>query len=307
MSKIIVTGAFGFSGTYITKRLLDAGYQVETLTNSPSKNNASLGITAKPLDFDKPDRLATSMQGASTLINTYWVRFNHDHFSHSVAVKNTFTLFSAAQKANIRRIIHISITNPDISSDLEYFRDKAKIEERLINSGVSYAILRPAVLFGHEDILINNIAWSLRKLPIFGVFGDGNYRIQPIYVDDLAELAVKQINSSDNSIIDAIGPETFTYKNLVRMIGQAIGYHRPIISVPPLLGYCAAWILGKLMNDVMMTWPEVKGLMRNLLCTDSKPTGHTKLSEWAKEHKKTLGIHYASELGKRKPSHQHAR
>ncbi|MBU2611338.1 MAG: epimerase, partial [Chloroflexi bacterium] len=151
-----------------------------------------------------------------------------------------------------------------------------------------------------EDILINNIAWALRHLPLFGVFGDGEYRLQPIYVDDLAALAVEQGKRGENVVIDAIGPETFTYRDLARVIGEIIGVKRPIVSVPPALGYAVGWVIGKLVGDVLITWPEMKGLMGDLLCTDSPPAGTTRLTDWTREHKDTLGVHYASELARRK-------
>ena len=120
------------------------------------------------------------------LYNTYWVRFNYGSFSHAAAVENTLALFAAARQAGVGRVVHLSIANPSEDSPLEYFRCKARLERALRESGLSYAILRPTVLFGGQDILINNIAWMLRRLPVLGVFGDGRYRLQPIYVDDLA-------------------------------------------------------------------------------------------------------------------------
>ncbi len=177
-----VTGAFGYSGKYIARRLLAAGRRVITLTNSTDRANEFGGQTrAFPFHFDRPDELAASLAGVEVLYNTYWVRFNHKLFRHADAVRNTLILFDAAQRAGVRRIVHVSITNPAEDSPLEYFRGKARLERALIESGLSYAILRPTVLFGAEDILINNIAWLLRRLPVFGVFGDGSYRLQPIY------------------------------------------------------------------------------------------------------------------------------
>ncbi|MBI3537283.1 MAG: epimerase, partial [Chloroflexi bacterium] len=176
---------------------------------------------------------------------------------------------------------------------------KARLERALIESGLSYAILRPTVLFGKEDILVNNIAWTLRRLPVFGVFGDGNYRLQPIYVDDLAALAVAQGASRENKITDAIGPETFTYRDLVRTIGEIIGARRAIISVPPAIGYLFAWLIGSLMRDVTITRDEIEGLMRDLLYTNSPPAGQTKLTDWARANAATLGVKYASELARR--------
>lgn len=295
-----VTGAFGFSGKYITRRLLEMGHTVRTLTNSTRRPNPfGSQVEVFPFNFDHPDQLTESLRGVSVLYNTYWVRFVYADFSHSAAVTNSLKLFSGAKQAGVRRIVHISITNPSEDSPLPYFSGKARLERAIIESGLSYAILRPAVLFGDEDILINNIAWTLRYLPVFGVFGDGNYRLQPIYVDDLAKLAVEQGQEQADCIIDAIGPETFSYKQLVEMIGTAIGKKRPMISVPPWLGYWAGWVIGKLMGDVLITRDEVTGLMQDLLYTASPPAGSTRLTTWVSEHTETLGIHYASELRRR--------
>ena len=176
----------------------------------------------------------------------------------------------------------------------------ARLERALVDSGVSYAILRPTVLFGKEDILINNIAWALRHLPVFGVFGDGSYRLQPIYVDDLAKLAVEQGATRENVIINAIGPETFTYRQLAQTIGEIIGVRRPIIPVPPLAGYLAGWFIGKIVGNVMITRPEIEGLMADLLYVDAPPAGQTRLTDWTREHADTLGKIYANELSRRK-------
>ncbi|TAL22679.1 MAG: NAD-dependent epimerase/dehydratase family protein [Nitrospirae bacterium] len=300
----VVTGAFGFSGKYVAKRLLDAGYQVRTLTNSLHRENPfGERLKAYPYNFDNPEKLVDSLRGATVLYNNYWVRFNYKDgisFAYSEAVENSLKLFKAAGKAGIKRIVHISITNPSEDSPFEYFSGKAKIEAALIKSGISYAILRPAVLFGKEDILINNIAWFLRKFPVFGVFGDGNYKLQPIYVDDLAKLAVEQGQEKENVIIDAIGPETFTYRELVGEIGMAIGKERPVVYIPPFIGYCVGYIAGKIFGDVTITRDEIEGLMANLLYTNSHPVGQTRLTEWVKEHAETVGAHYSSELARRK-------
>jgi NADH dehydrogenase len=233
------------------------------------------------------------------LYNTYWVRFNHKLFTLADALKNSLTLFNAAKEAEVRKIVHISITNPSEDSHLEYFRGKAELEKALIDTGLLYSIIRPTVLFGKEDIFINNIAWALRKLPIFAVFGDGHYRLQPIHVYDLAELAVKHGEKEENSIINAIGPETFTYRELVQTIGKIIGRKKPIISVHPTLVYIAGRIISLVVNDVLVTREEIEGLMSNLLCVNSPPTGKTRLTDWIKEHAKSLGRQYTSELARR--------
>ncbi len=300
----IVTGAFGYSGKYITARLLKAGHRVRTLTNSGRRTDPFGGqVEARPFHFEDRVKLVESLRGAAVFYNTYWVRFNYPGFSHSIAVDNTLKLFSACKDAGVRRVVHVSITNPSEESPLEYFRGKARLERALTESGLSHAILRPTVLFGKEDILINNIAWCLRRFPVFGVFGDGQYKLQPIYVDDLAELAVRQGRESGNATIDAIGPETFAYRDLVRELGAIIGKPRPIISLPPSAGYFMGRLIGKLTGDVVITREEIDGLMRNLLCTNSPPAGATRLSDWARANAATLGRDYSSELARR--GHRH--
>ena len=296
----VVTGAFGYSGRYIAERLLAEGCEVRTLTNSPGRDSPLAGrVAVHPLSFDEPDRLVAALKGAKVLYNTYWVRFNHRTFTHAEAVRNTIALFDAARRAGVERVVHVSITNPSEASPLEYFSGKARLERALRESGMSHAILRPTVLFGKEDILVNNIAWMLRRFPVFGVFGGGDYQLQPIYVDDLAALAVEQGRGRENRVIDAIGPETFSYRELVTAVGKAIGCPRPVIGIPPSLGYAIGWLVGRLVGDVVVTREEIVGLMQNLLGTRSPPTGPTRLTEWAEANAARLGFRYASELRRR--------
>ncbi len=296
-----VTGAFGYSGRYIATRLLDEGHPVITLTNSPDRPNPfGDRVRAFPFPFDDPAKLAHTLEGTEVLYNTYWVRFNHRGFTHAQAMQNTQTLFEAARRAGVRRVVHVSIANPREDSPLEYFAGKARLERALGESGLSHAILRPTVLFGREDILINNIAWALRRFPFFTVFGDGAYRLQPICVEDLAALAVAEGRSRENHVINAVGPETFPYRELVKAVGQAIGRKRPILCVSPGLGYAMSRVIGWLMRDIFVSRDEIRGLMDGLLCVDTPPTGTTRLTDWMRANADTLGHRYASELGRRR-------
>jgi NADH dehydrogenase len=299
--KQVVTGAFGYSGKVIAERLLEQGVEVATLTNSLERGNPFGGrVKAMPYNFDQPLALAESLRGVAVLYNTYWVRFNRASFGHALAVENTLRLFEAAQKAGVRRVVHISILNPDESSPFEYYRGKARLERELIASGLSYCILRPAVLFGRGDILINNIAWMLRRLPVFGIFGDGQYKLQPVHVDDLARLAVEGGASAEARVIDALGPEAFTYRGLVQALAGVLGLRRPLLPVPARAGYWMGWLMGKMLGDVVVTREELGGLLAGLLYNGRPATGSIKLTEWAKANAATLGRHYASELARRR-------
>lgn len=295
-----VTGAFGYSGRYLATRLLEEGCEVITLTNSPARANPFGGrVRAFPLSFDDPQRLAQSLAGVDVLYNTYWVRFNHLAFTHAQAVQNTLVLFEAARRAGVRRIVHVSITNPSEDSPLEYFAGKARLERALQESGLNHSVLRPTVLFGREDILINNIAWALRRFPFFAVFGDGSYRLQPICVEDLAALAVAEGKRHGNVILNAIGPEIFTYRALVEAVGDAIGRKRRLIQVSPSIGYATSRVIGWFVRDIFITREEIKGLMDGLLCVNTPPTGKTRLTDWIRANAGALGMSYASELARR--------
>jgi uncharacterized protein YbjT (DUF2867 family) len=296
-----VTGAFGYSGQYIARALLERGFSVTTLTNSPNRScELASHVRVAPLAFHSVDELANSLRGVKVLINTYWVRFDHSTFTHSKAVENTCALFRAAQQAGVDRIVHVSITNPTTDSPLPYFSGKAKIEAFLHNTGITYSILRPAVLFGGNDILVNNIAWTLRRFPVFGVMGDGQYGIRPIHVLDLAQLALEESQQKGQRIVDAVGPESFTFKELIGTLGKIIGRPRPIISVPPLLALVVAKLVGLYKRDVFLTKEEILGLMSGLLASNAPSTGTIRLTEWASQNAESLGRKYGSELNRRR-------
>ena len=293
----IVTGAFSYTGKYITERLLAIGKEVRTLTGRPQRESPfGNHVQAFPLNFDKPRELTESLRVAKTLYNTYWVRYPHGQVSFDKAVENNKTLIAAAEEAGIRRIVHISITNPSEDSPFPYFKGKALVEKAITQSKLSYAIIRPTVIFGPEGILINNIAWLLRKFPIFAIPGSGDYRIQPVFVEDVAEIAVSAGHKDDNLVIDTIGPEVFTFNELVRLIAKKIHSRVKVIYVSPMLALPVARLIGYAVKDVVITKDEIQGLMSNLLVSESSPTGQTRLSGWLEQNADRVGASYISDL-----------
>jgi len=295
----VITGAFSYTGKYITRRLLALGKQVRTLTGHPNNPNPfGEQVSVYPFHFDNHDALVKNLEGATTLYNTYWIRFAHGSLTFDQAVANTQALFKAAKDAGVGRVVHVSITNPAETSRLPYFRGKAILERSLIESGLSYAIIRPTVIFGAEDILINNIAWLIRRFPVFPISGSGNYHLQPIYVEDMADLVVQAGQDQENAQIDAVGPDIFTYEKLVHLVAEKLRRKVLFMHVPPLLPYYAGKLIEPFVGDVLITRDEVAGLMANLLISDRLPTGHTRLSSWLTENKDSVGRKYASELGR---------
>jgi NADH dehydrogenase len=299
-----VTGPFGYSGRRITQRLLDRGITVRGLTNSQRPSSFAGRIETFPLAFDDPSRLVQALRGASVLYNTYWIRFNYGDFTRAQAVRNSLILFDAAREAGVRRIVHVSIANPSEESPFEYYSSKTRLERAIRESGLSYCILRPAVLFGDEDILINNIAWILRRFPIFGIFGDGSYGIRPIHIDDFADLAVRSGFETGNTAIDAVGPERFTYRELVEVIRGILHLRRLIVRIPRELGFWIGRAIGRAVGDVVLTRDEIGALMSGLLDSTAPSTGEIKLTDWARQNVDSLGKYYASELIRRSDRNQ---
>lgn len=293
----VVTGAFGYTGKYITRRLLSAGRRVRTITGHANRaNGLSHQVEIAPMNFVDFPGLVRSLRGASTLYNTYWVRFNHGRTTFDEAVANSRLLIQAAREAGVRKIVHLSIANPSLDPRLPYYAGKAQVEKAIVDSGLSYAILRPTVIFGPEDILINNIAWFTRRFPVFAIPGDGRYGIQPIFVEDIAALAAAEGRNTANRIFDAVGPETFPFEELVRRIADAVGSKTRTFHLGSRATVQALRVIGSFVGDTVLTQEEIEALEANLLVSHNAPTGGTRFTEWLKANAETLGRAYSSEL-----------
>lgn len=292
----VVTGAFSYSGAAITRELQDRGHRVRTLTGHPQRAPAGTQVDCRPLDFTDPAGLAASLAGADTLYNTYWVRFGRGRISHDVAVANSRVLFEAAAKAGVRRIVHVSITHPSLTSPYSYFRGKAEAEKALAETGVPYAIARPAILFGGDGVLVNNIAWLLRRLPVFAVGGQGAYRIRGIHVTDLARLCADLGGRNDSLVVDAVGPQSLTFREMVEAIRQAVGSRARVLPIPGALIPVLAGVLSVPLRDTLLTADEYRAMAAGLADSDAVATGQIVFTDWLDEHGAELGRRYANEL-----------
>ncbi len=296
---VVITGALSYTGKYATRLLLSRGYRIRTLTYHPGRvNQFGERVQIFPYNFGDPEQLTQTLRGASTLINTYWVRFSRGTSTFETAVQNTRTLIGAAKSAGVKRIVHVSIANPSLESKLGYYKGKAQLEQAVVESGLSYTILRPTVIFGLEDILINNIAWFVRHFPVFAIPGDGRYRVRPIYVEDMARLIADAVERDENAVRDAVGPETYTFEELVRQIVVHLGRRTRLVHLPMPVAYVATLLTGWLVGDVVLTWEEYKGLMGNLLAPEGPSTGETRVSQWLAANRERIGTKYASEVAR---------
>ena len=296
----LVTGAFSYSGSRIAELLIESGREVRTLTHHPDREHRLRArVQASPYRFDDPAALARSLEGITTLYNTYWVRFERGRTTFANAVANSRALFEAARRAGVARIVHVSIANPSIDSPLPYYRGKALVEQALASAGVPYAIVRPTFFFGGgRDILANNIAWILRRMPLFVVPGDGRYLVQPIHVDDLARICLQAAHGRGGVIMDAAGPDTMSFEELVRAIRDGLGLRTPILHAPPAAMAALARALGLVVRDVVLTADEIHGLTSGLLVSHQAALGQVSFLQWLSANGATLGRVYANELNR---------
>ena len=295
----VVTGAFSFTGRFIARRLMAQGRPFKTLTNHPRRPGAEdIQADSAPLQFTDREALVESLRGAEVLYNTYWVRFRRGKVNFGQAIANTRILLGAAADAGVRRVVHISVSNPTEDSPLEYYAGKWKTEQVVRESRLQWAIVRPTLIFGAGDVLINNIAWLLRRFPVFLVAGLGEYRLQPVAGEDVAEIATWAAAQSDNLTVDAAGPDTMTFVELVEAVAIAVGRRPRFVYVSPKTAIRAGRLIGRLMNDVMLNQAELEGLMAELLVSHERPRGARRLDNWLLTAGESLGRDYASELAR---------
>lgn len=294
---VAITGAFSYSGAYIAEAFLDAGWQLRTLTRNPDRPHRLQGqLDARPLNFGNAEEIQANLEGLDVLINTYWVRFDYRGSSFRQAIENSARLFSAANAAGVQRILHLSVSNPDPASELPYYAGKAEVERLLAQSGLPHSILRPTLIFGEEELLLNNIAWLLRKMPLFPIPRAGGYRVQPIYVCDLAQLALHEAQQEGNRVVNAAASEILSYYQLVKIVRDAVGSRALLVHVSPGTAIFLAKLLGPLLRDVLLTRDELDGLMQERLyvgddCIDGAP-----FTDWARENAHLLGRSYTNEI-----------
>jgi len=292
----VVTGAFSYIGHAAASSLLRRGWEVRTLTNRATPLQAlDARVERAPLQFEDLDALVRFMGEARVFVNTYWIRYPRRGLTFDEAVTNSAVLLAAARTAGVRRIVHVSVSQPSADSPLAYYAGKARVEAIVGGLGVPHAIVRPTLVVGPGDILVNNIAWFLRRFPVFAMPGSGGYRLQPVWIGDVGEILADAAEAEGTSVIDAAGPEVLTFDTLVQTVAQAIVRPRPIVRVPPWLALTALRLVGLAVGDVVLSRQELEGLMAERLVSTEPPRGTTAVGARLASLGTELGRHYASE------------
>ena len=293
-----VTGAFSYTGSAIARELLARDRQVRTLVRSPPPAGHPLAesVEVAPLALDDQAALVSALAGIEVLHNTFWIRFPRGRSTFEWAIAASARLFRAAAAAGVERIVHISVTRPSVSSPYAYFRAKAAVDELALGGSVPATSVRPSLVFGgRQEILVNNIAWFLRRSPAFAV-PRRPCRVQPVHVEDVARIAADAGGSPEPGIVDAVGPETFTYRELVEHIAAAVGSRARLVPLPEQAVAALGRTAGVPLRDTVVTAEELGALTASLLTSDEPPLGRVSFSEWVAGQADWLGREYHSEL-----------
>jgi NADH dehydrogenase len=281
VSRDAVTGATSYTGRFIAEALTAHGREISNLTRA---------------ELASPTLLDAALRGADTLYNTFWIRFERGAVTYDWAIQRSRDLFAAASRAGVRRVVHISVINPARDAPTAYFRAKAVVEEALLASGLPHAIVRPTVTYGPADILVNNLAWTLRHLPVFGVPGDGQYPIQPVHVEDVAEIAVRAGGATENLVVEAAGPEVFAFDEFVALVRKAVRSRALVVHLPVSAALLGARLIGIAVRDVVLTRHEVTELEERLMFSRQPPAGRIHFADWLAVNGAEIGRHWSSEL-----------
>ena len=250
-------------------------------------------MRAFPLDFSDRAALVAALRGADTLYNTYWIRFPDRETTFEAAVQRSAALFEAARLAGVRRVVQLSVTHAAFDSPYAYFRGKAAVDAALADSGISHAIVRPTLVFGRGEVLVNNVAWLLRRLPLFVLPGPG-HRVQPVAAEDVADLCVQAAQGASHVVLDAAGPDTFTFEELVRLVRAAVRSRARLVHAGPRTALALTRALGLCMRKTVLTPQELGALGDDLLTSDEPPRGTRRLADWVGSSAPELGRRLAS-------------
>jgi len=290
----VVTGAFSNIGRAVAVTLLRRGWTVRTLTNrQPGADDPRLDTS--PLTFVL-EALVGALRGADALVNTYWVRMPEHGATFERAVANSRILVDAALAAGVARVVQVSVSNASTASRLGYYRGKALVEEHVASRAPSWAIVRPTLVVGPRDVLTSNIAWFIRRLPFVVVPSDGEYPLQPVVIDDVAEILADQVESSTCATLDAAGGERFAFRDYVRLVAEAVGRPARLVPVPPRAMLTLLRGLGRVLHDVVLTREELAGLRDGMLVSRASASAPSSVRAWLLVNGGRLGRRYTNDL-----------
>lgn len=291
--RAVVTGAFSYIGSAVAGELRRRGYQTHTLTRRAAPEGVS-DVTVAPLLFEAA-HLERELSGADLFVNTYWIRLPHAGQTFETAVARSKMLLDAAVRARVGRVVHVSVSNAASGRNLGYYRGKADVEHHLRGLPIASAIVRPTLVVGPQDVLTNNIAWFLRRLPFFPMPRRGEYRLQPVTLADAGRIVADAAAEETTIEWDAAGPEIVTFRQYVAHLAAACGVRRWMPAMPNGLTLAGIRCVEPFLADTVLTREELLGLEQELLLSRQPGRGTESALAWLTAHGTELGRDYVND------------
>lgn len=272
MQKILVLGGTGFVGRHVCEALTRSGLRV-TVATRRAKHAASVqmlpGLEVLEADVHQEGDLARLLPGHDAVVNLVAILHGNKRQFQQVHVDLPAKLSRAMAAAQVQRLVHVSALGVSAQAPSNYLQSKHAGETVVRNSGLSWTILQPSVVFGAEDRLLNTFATLQAIAPLVPLAGAGT-RFQPVWVGDVAQAVVRCLLGprTVGSVLEIAGPDTYTLADLVRVAGRLSGNPRPVIGLPIALGYFQAAFLQCLPGVPLMSTDNLRSME-----IDNVPTG----------------------------------
>lgn len=242
MAVVLVAGGSGFIGSHIVRKLLQKGHKVIIMSRSPARARAGApaGVEVRQGDVADAESLRKAMTGVDTVINA--VQFpNHPvenprkgYTYWKVDAEGTTRQVEAARAAGVKRFVYLGGAGTREGQTAPWFRAKLAAEKAVRESGLAWTIFRPSWVYGPEDRSLNKFVAFARFLPFIPVIGSGKTRVQPVFVDDLAEAVAQSIGleKAAGQVYEIGGPQELTMDEIIRTMLRVMGKRRPLLHHP---------------------------------------------------------------------------
>ena len=272
---VLVLGGSGFIGRSLCERLVRAGWQVTVPTRR--RVNASAvqhlpGLTVAEADVHDPAALAALLPGHDAVVNLVAILHGDAAAFERVHVELPRRLAQACAAAGVRRLVHVSALGASVDGPSMYQRSKAAGESVLGAAPLALTVLRPSVVFGARDRLLNLFARLQAVFPLVPLAGAGT-RFQPVWVEDVAAALVTclQDNATIGQTFECAGPEVLTLAELVRTAGELGGHPRPVLPLPRTLGQLQAWLMELAPGESLMSRDNLDSMAVDNIATGRLP------------------------------------
>lgn len=257
---ILLTGATGFVGGYVARRLVSQGARLRCLVRQTSiatgDRLAALGVELALGDVTDPDSLARAVKGVEAVIHLVAVIVERGQATFQrVNYQGTLNLLAACQGAQVRRFLHMSNIGVGPEASFPFMHSKWRAEEEVRRSGLDWTVFRSSIMFGAGDEFVTKLAGMVRKAPLAPIIGSGGTRFQPIWVEDTARCLALALEKADTvgRVIPIGGPEHLTYEEIIDLIIEALGVRKPKVHIPVALMMPVAAIMAALQTRPLIT------------------------------------------------------